>query len=933
MTTEDKPREELCAEIESLRSRLEEAQQILSAIGRGEVDAFVVPGHDGDRLYTLNTADRPYRLLVETMNEGAATLAGDGTILYCNHRLSVMLETSLEQLIGAQFVTYVIPSHQPILIAQLEKSSQERIANEIIMRTDKNNHLPVLVSTSVYTLSGTRELSLVVTDIAQQKSLKLLEGILQTAMDGFLLLNADKYIQDVNDSYCQMSGYSRQELVGMYIKELEAIDSEEVIVGRGKKIAECGGDIFDSQHRRKDGSIFHVGVSIMFLSLDGGLFAVFVRDITERKLAEMELQQSKAMLQAAMDCSPAGIAIAEAPNGTLRYVNDAGLFMRGADRQSAVNGVGIDEYVKRWKLFDLDGRELRIEEVPLARAIMFGEENSREFIIHRAEGDDRIVFANAAPVRDESGTVTSGIVVFTDITERKNAENSLAEAKAFTENALNTITDIFYSFDLNGRFLSWNKTFSRISGYSDQELSLLKSADFFQGDDIQRIADAVERIFQDGSSTEEAFFVTKDGRKIPCEFSGSILRDSNDNIIGFSGIGRDITERIHAEEDKIKLESQLYQAQKMESIGRLAGGVAHDFNNMLTVILGHTALGLMHLDRTHPVCADLIEISKSAERSADLTRQLLAFARKQTVAPKVLNLNDTVSDMLKMLQRLIGENIHLTWQPAPGLWQVRVDPSQIDQILANLCVNSRDAIDGTGSITIETTNSTIDAEYCFCNPEATPGEYVCLTISDSGSGMNKETMAHIFEPFYTTKELGKGTGLGLATVYGAVKQNNGFINIYSEPGQGTTFSIYLPRDESSQTLPGTVAAPVLRGQETILLVEDEPAILNVASIMLEKQGYTVLKANTPGEAVRLAREHFGEIQLLMTDVIMPEMNGRDLAKNLLSIYPNMKRLFMSGYTADVIANHGVLEEGVYFIQKPFSLPNMAAKVREALDSK
>ena len=264
-----------------------------------------------------------------------------------------------------------------------------------------------------------------------------------------------------------------------------------------------------------------------------------------------------------------------------------------------------------------------------------------------------------------------------------------------------------------------------------------------------------------------------------------------------------------------------------------------------------------------------------------------------------------------------------------------MDPSQIDQIMANLSVNARDAIDGTGQISIETGNCVIDAEYCAANPEASPGEYVCLTISDSGCGMDKETLTHIFEPFYTTKELGKGTGLGLATVYGAVKQNNGFINIYSEPGQGTTFSIYLPRDESgrgSQSLPGSVAAPALRGQETILLVEDEAAILNIATMMLEKQGYTVLKADTPGEAVRLAREYTGEIQMLMTDVIMPEMNGRDLAKNLLSLYPRMKRLFMSGYTADVIASHGILEEGVHFIQKPFSLTNMAAKVRDVLDS-
>jgi nitrogen-specific signal transduction histidine kinase/ActR/RegA family two-component response regulator len=396
---------------------------------------------------------------------------------------------------------------------------------------------------------------------------------------------------------------------------------------------------------------------------------------------------------------------------------------------------------------------------------------------------------------------------------------------------------------------------------------------------------------------------------------------------------RDITGHKGDEKEKIKLESQLLQAQKMESVGRLAGGVAHDFNNMLCVILGHAELGLMHLGPTNPVCNNLKEIKASAERSADLTRQLLTFARKQMVLPKVIDLNETITGMLNMLQRLIGEDIQLVWQPAPEPCLIKVDPSQIDQILANLCVNARDAIEDIGRITIEISNCSIDADYCAAIPEATPGEYVRLTVSDDGTGMDKETISHIFEPFYTTKELGKGTGLGLATVYGAIKQNNGFVNIYSEPGTGTTFSLYLPRDigqKSVQQAEGETV-PVPRGQETILLVEDEPAILSMTAMMLEKQGYTVLKAGTPGEASRLAREHIGEIHLLMTDVIMPEMNGRNLARNILTIYPRIKRLFMSGYTADVIAHHDALDDGVHFIQKPFSLPAMAALVREVLD--
>lgn len=397
---------------------------------------------------------------------------------------------------------------------------------------------------------------------------------------------------------------------------------------------------------------------------------------------------------------------------------------------------------------------------------------------------------------------------------------------------------------------------------------------------------------------------------------------------------RFINERNQAEEEKAKLESQLLQAQKMESVGRLAGGVAHDFNNMLTVILGQAELGLMKIEPSSPLAGNFSEIIAMAERSAELTRQLLAFARKQTVVPKVLDLNGTVSAMLKMLQRLIGEDIRLVWQPAPDLGRILIDPSQLDQVLANLCVNARDAIEDTGIITIETENRTIDRGFRNAFLDSAPGEYVRLSVSDNGRGMDKEIISHIFEPFFTTKEMGKGTGLGLSTVYGIIKQNSGFIDVRSAPGHGTAFSIYLPCHEgtSSQVLAGGFSMPVPQGQETILVVEDETSILEIVTTMLKEQGYSVLAASTPGEAIKQAREFAGEIQLLMTDVVMPEMNGRDLAKNLLTLYPRMKRIFMSGYTANVIAHHGVLDEGVHFIQKPFSLPIMAAKVREVLDS-
>ncbi|MDK9708892.1 MAG: PocR ligand-binding domain-containing protein [Desulforhopalus sp.] len=391
-------------------------------------------------------------------------------------------------------------------------------------------------------------------------------------------------------------------------------------------------------------------------------------------------------------------------------------------------------------------------------------------------------------------------------------------------------------------------------------------------------------------------------------------------------------ERREAEHETALLQTQLIQAQKMESIGRLAGGVSHDFNNMLGVILGHVEMAEEYVDPASPISIDLREIKKAASRSADLTRQLLAFARKQTVSPKVLDLNEIVESLLKMLRRLIGENIDLTWLPGKNLWPVHIDPSQIDQILANLTINSRDAISGVGRMTIETANMDIDEDYCTNHVGFMPGSYVTLTVSDTGCGMDRETREHIFEPFFTTKEVGQGTGLGLATIYGIVKQNEGFINVYSEPGEGASFRIFFPRyrGESLKIDQYKPLESPEQGRETILLVEDEPSILQLGIRMLERLGYHVLPAPTPNEALKVAERYEGEIHLLLTDVIMPEMNGRTLAKQLRSLHPRMRQMFMSGYTADVIAHHGVLDEGVQFIQKPFTKAELSIKVRQAL---
>ena len=382
-----------------------------------------------------------------------------------------------------------------------------------------------------------------------------------------------------------------------------------------------------------------------------------------------------------------------------------------------------------------------------------------------------------------------------------------------------------------------------------------------------------------------------------------------------------------------EMEAQLRQAQKMESVGRLAGGVAHDYNNMLNVILGYTELALEKLDAGNPLHDDLQEVHAAAVRSIDITRQLLAFSRKQTISPKRLDLNETVESMLKMLRRLLGEEIDLVWHPTSRLWPVMMDPSQVDQILVNLCVNARDAITGVGEITIETDTCHFDEAYCADHAGFQPGDFVVIAVSDNGRGMDKDVQASLFEPFFTTKAVGEGTGLGLATVYGIVKQNRGFIDVSSEPGQGSTFSLYLPRDASAAK-PVALQTDVrkdVRGRETILLVEDEPAILMMTKVMLERLGYTVLEAAQPADAIDIARDHPGPIHLMVSDVVMPEMDGKALSAKLHDVHADLKVLFMSGYTADAIAHRGVLDQGVAFIQKPFSSTDLAAKVREVLD--
>jgi len=534
--------------------------------------------------------------------------------------------------------------------------------------------------------------------------------------------------------------------------------------------------------------------------------------------------------------------------------------------------------------------------------------------------DGKIWSLRAYPVLDEQGNVVNLIGLMMDVTSKKQAE-----AK-FESYVTNSPTPIFIA-NRNGNYTFVNPAACELLGYAKAELFLMNIQDVAHPDEYEKNLQTFPQLLERKKVHQEISLLCKDGSKLYVILDARLLDENN--IIAFC---TDITESKKAEAEREKLQSQLTQAQKMESVGRLAGGVAHDYNNMLSVIMGNAELALDRVSPDDPLYVDLKEILDAAGRSADITRQLLAFARKQTIRPDVLDLNESVESMLKMLRRLIGEDINLTWHPDPGRMPVFMDPSQLDQILANLCVNARDAISGVGNVTIETGQVHFDEEYCADHAGFILGEFIMLSVSDDGCGMDKDTLANIFEPFFTTKGVGKGTGLGLSTVFGIVKQNDGFINVYSEPGRGTTFRIYLHRHAGEAGRIETQDAaeiPMGRG-ETVLIVEDEISVLKLAQRILETLGYTVLAASTPGKAAVLAEEHAGHIHLLITDVIMPEMNGRDLAESLKVHYPTLKVLFMSGYTANTIAHQGVLDAGVNFIQKPFSNRDLAVKVREAL---
>jgi len=512
-----------------------------------------------------------------------------------------------------------------------------------------------------------------------------------------------------------------------------------------------------------------------------------------------------------------------------------------------------------------------------------------------------------------------------------NRELNLSESRfrVLVEHAPDAI--VVYDATQNS-FVDANANAERLFGCSREELLASGPPRFYasaQPDGLPP-AESMEKMIERALAGETLLFEravhNAEGKDLLCEVRLARLPFTDRNLIRGSFI--DITERK-------KLEERLRQSQKMESVGRLAGGIAHDFNNLLTVITGYSELMLSQLEERSPLVKEVEEIKRAGERASSLTQQLLAFSRRQVLQPRVIDLNEVVSRVEKMLRRLIGEDVELRTVPGAGLWSVKADPGQIEQVLVNLVVNARDAMPGGGVLTIETGNVFLDEEYSLGHLPARSGHYVMLAVSDTGVGMDERTKSQVFEPFFTTKESGKGTGLGLSTVYGIVKQSGGYIWVYSEPGKGSTFKVYIPRTEEREDDPRKAVPPVedLRGEKTVLIVEDEESILKLSSAVLGGYGYSVLAAPGGEDGLRIAGKHEGEISLLLTDVVMPGMGGRELYERILQQRPKIKVLYMSGYTDKAIVRRGVLDPGTSFLQKPFSPISLARKVKEVLETR
>ena len=744
------------------------------------------------------------------------------------------------------------------------------------------------------------------------------ESIINTVREPLISLDQDLRVVTVSRSFCDFFKVKPEETVGQLIYNL---GNKQWDIPKLRELLETilpEKTTFDNYEVEHDFAT--IGRRIMLLNarqIERGegkerIILLAIEDITDRSLLKDILEESESRYRRVFETATDGIVLLEKSEGHIVQANQAAVNMLGYSEAEYVGkmlkdiGVPIDmnDFPKIMESLNKSGI-LNYEDVPI-KSKSGKDVHADVYLVNRS----KLAQCNIR-----------------DVSERKLADKILKEEKKFIENALNTMKDIFFVFDLEGGFLRWNKTMNVVTGYTDREISLKKVTDFFREDEKERVSEAILKGIEEGSASVEAIVVTKDNRQIPYAFNASRLSDTQNQPIGISGFGRDITEHR-------RLESQLRHAQKMEAVGTLAGGIAHDFNNILNAILGYGNMVAETLEAGSPVKENMNEVLIAADRASELARKLLVFSRKDVVNKVMsVDINEIIRDLEKMLTRIIRESIEFNIELVDMPLTVLADAGHIEQVLINLAVNAKDAMHEGGRLTISTGLEEVDDDYVATYGYGKPGRYCLITVTDTGQGMDAETQKKIFEPFFTTKGIGKGTGLGLAICYGIIKQYGGYTNVYSEPGQGTVFKIYLPLSEETATMEKDeeAAAPVKHGNETVLVAEDDASLRKLGKIVLESFGYSVITAVDGEDAIVKFMENRERINIVMVDMIMPKKNGKEVGEAIRKVSPGVKILFASGYTMDIIKGKELVESGSDFIHKPFTPKDLLIKVREMLD--
>ncbi len=929
------------------------------------------------RTEELRESEEKYRSIVDNMEEGCYEVDLAGNITFCNDALGRILGYGQNEMLGMHYRSFmdeanamkvsktfdsVLFAGKPVRDAEWDFTTKEgtvgnvqasvtpvrdsggktcgfrgivrdvtkqKQTQEALQRAHDELERRVqertaeLVETSNELRQQIRDRTLA--EAAFRESEKRFRTAFHTSPDSINISRLDDGVYtDINEGFTAISGYTREDVIGKSAFDInlwhDPTDRERLVAG----LKEAGYvKNLETKFRRKDGSIGTALVSAKVMSLDGEPHLLSVtRDIEDWRKTQDALRESEQRLELALTGADLGLWDWNVQTG------EAVFNRRWAEMLGFVPEE-VEPHVRSWE------KLLHPEDVPTVMHALDSHLNGpipayeTEHRLRTKSGDWLWVLARGKVVnRDPQGKPLRAVGTHLDITTRKSAEMALRQSEEKYRKILETIADGYHEADLAGNLTLVNDSMCEILGYSREELIGMNYRNLMDEHNAQLTFQAYNEVYRTGVSNPEFSYQAfrKDGTRRDVSLSIALIRDSAGTPAGFRGIFRDITERRH-------LEEQLRQAVKMEAIGRLAGGIAHDFNNLLTAIMGYTSMLSLEMPKEISIQRKLDQINRTAARAADLTKQLLAFSRKQLLEVSVVNFNNLIGDIESMLRRLIGEDIELITDLRQGVGNVKADQTQLEQVVVNLAVNARDAMPGGGTLTVETSDVVLEEGYCITHTEVKPGEYVLLSIGDTGDGMTPETCNRVFDPFFTTKEKGRGTGLGLSTVYGIIKQHGGHIAVYSEAGTGTIFKIYLPRVEASlnRQFPSVEPERRSRGTETILLVEDEEAVCDLAAEALEMLGYRVLKASSPTEAFEISANHCGRIHLLLTDVVLPRMDGKTLYVTLVTERPEMKVLYVSGYTENFIVHRGILDPDVSFLPKPFTLDSVARKVRAVLD--